>query len=150
MLIKLFILWLRWYYSHQSFINIWQNSCIYHHIRLNYHLESLLQSTNMLIIDYNIQDITEHVFDLILPLSPFFCRHYSKLMIRSPPILLSSTLEITTNSYSVELQKNDTILTPPPILYMHTTWVNNTVRIVYKKYFEHDDDTKVIIPNHSL
>ena len=79
----------------------------------------------MLIIDYNIQDITEHVFDLILPLSPFFCRHYSKLMIRSPPILLSSTLEITTNSYSVELQKNDTILTPPPILYIHTPQVNN-------------------------
>ena len=41
------------------------------------------------------------------------------------PILSASTIEITTDSYPVELQTSNTILKPPPILYIHIPQVNN-------------------------
>ena len=42
------------------------------------------------------------------------------------PILSASTIVITTDSYPVELQTSNTILKPPPILYIYMPQVNNT------------------------
>ena len=58
--------------------------------------------------------------------STIFCRHYSKLMIHSHQYYYHLQLRLQLIFIPVELQTSDTILTPPPILYIHMPQSNNT------------------------